>query len=91
MTICTRNREHLFCGIENGETELSEEGIIAGKCWMEISIHFPNVVLHEYVIMPNHIHGIIEIKNSMNVLDRNVRDNVDVRDNVGAKNFSPLP
>ncbi len=47
--------------------------------------------------MPNHIHGIIEIKKSMDVLDRDVRDNVDihnnvdVRDNVGAKNFSPLP
>ncbi len=35
--------------------------------------------------MPNHIHGIIEIKKSMDVLDR------DARDNVGAKNFSPQP
>lgn len=47
--------------------------------------------------MPNHIHGIIEIKKSMDVLDRDVRDivdihnNVDARDIVGAKNFSPLP
>ena len=96
VTICTRDREHLFCGIENGETMLSEEGIVADKCWMGIPTHSPDVVLHEYVIMPNHIHGIIEIKKSMDVLDRDVRDNVDIhnnvdaRDNVGAKNFSPL-
>ena len=83
VTICTKNREHIFCSIENGETMLSEEGIVADKCWMEIPTHFPDVVLHEYVIMPNHIHGIIEIKKSMDVLDW------DVRDIVGAKNFSP--
>lgn len=47
--------------------------------------------------MPNHIHGIIEIKKSMDVLDWDacddvdVHNNVDVRDIVGAKNFSPLP
>ncbi len=47
--------------------------------------------------MPNHIHGIIEIKKNMDVLDRDVRDivdihnNVDAYDNVGARNFSPLP
>ncbi len=97
VTICTKNREHIFCSIENGETKLSEEGIIADKCWMEIPTHFPDVVLHEYVIMPNHIHGIIEIKKSMDVLDRDARNNVDIHnnvdayDNVGAKNFSPLP
>ena len=85
VTICTKNREHIFCSIENGETMLSEEGIVADKCWMGIPTHSPDVVLHEYVIMPNHIHGIIEIKKSMDVLDW------DVRDNVGAKNFSPLP
>ena len=47
--------------------------------------------------MPNHIHGIIEIKKSMVVLDWDacdyvdIHNNVDARDNVGAKNFSPLP
>ena len=32
-------------------------------CWQEIPVHFPQIVLHEYVIMPNHVHGIIEINN----------------------------
>ena len=92
VTICTKNREHIFCSIENGETKLSEEGIIADKCWMEIPTHFPDVVLHEYVIMPNHIHGIIEIKKSMDVLDRDARNNVDIHNNVDASHPpSPQP
>lgn len=40
---------------------LSEIGKIANACWLEIPKHYPNIFLHEYVIMPNHIHGIIEI------------------------------
>ena len=40
---------------------LNSIGRIAERCWLEIPQHFKNVVLHEYVIMPNHIHGIIEL------------------------------
>jgi REP element-mobilizing transposase RayT len=32
---------------------------IVEKCLLEIPQHYPNVVLHEYIVMPNHIHGII--------------------------------
>ena len=38
---------------------LNEWGEIAKQCWLEIPMHFANMVLDEYVIMPNHIHGII--------------------------------
>ena len=41
--------------------QLSDVGCIVEKCWAEIPNHFPHVVLDEYVIMPNHIHGIIII------------------------------
>jgi REP element-mobilizing transposase RayT len=40
---------------------LNENGKIAQQCWMEIPEHFPDVTLHEFIIMPNHIHGIVEI------------------------------
>lgn len=40
---------------------LNETGLIADKCWAEIPDHFTNVLLGEFVIMPNHIHGIINI------------------------------
>ena len=41
---------------------LNETGKIADECWQEIPKHFPYVNLHAYIIMPNHVHGIIELK-----------------------------
>ncbi|MDR2139067.1 MAG: hypothetical protein LBP50_05930 [Tannerella sp.] len=40
---------------------LNNAGNIAQQCWLDIPQHFPHVELHEYVVMPNHIHGIVEI------------------------------
>lgn len=40
---------------------LNDAGKFANECWMEIPKHFPHVILHEFIIMPNHIHGIIEL------------------------------
>jgi putative transposase len=40
---------------------LNNAGKIADEGWLEIPIHFPNAVLHEHIVMPNHIHGIIEL------------------------------
>ncbi len=61
VTICTQNREHYFGEIENGRMQLSEIGEIAQKCWFEIPNHFPFVILDAFVVMPNHVHGIIVI------------------------------
>ena len=59
VTICTQNREHYFGGITDGKIALSEIGQIAQKYWMEIPTHFPFVQLDAFVVMPNHVHGII--------------------------------
>jgi REP element-mobilizing transposase RayT len=48
--------------VENGKMILSELGMIAEKFWREIPDHFPNIKLDEFIIMPDHIHGIIIIK-----------------------------
>lgn len=61
ITICCQDRAHLFGEIENGEMILNEYGKIANQCWLEIPNHFPNAILHEHIIMPNHIHGIVEL------------------------------
>ena len=61
VTIICHKREHLFGEIRDGEMILNEVGEIAQKCWMEIPEHFPDVILHDHVVMPNHIHGIIEL------------------------------
>jgi putative transposase len=41
--------------------QLSPLGKIENDCWLQIPAHFPNVTLHEHVVMPNHIHGIVQI------------------------------
>ena len=61
VTIVTKNHKHYFGKIDNAIMILNEFGKIAKKCWCEIPEHFPFVILDEYQIMPNHVHGIIEI------------------------------
>jgi len=61
VTICTEKHITYFGRIKNGEMIPIELGKIADKCWKEIPKHFPETELDEYVIMPNHIHGIIII------------------------------
>jgi putative transposase len=65
VTICTKNREHFFGLIKDSKMILSESGLSADKYWREIPDHFPFATLDEFIIMPNHIHGIIKIKNKI--------------------------
>jgi REP element-mobilizing transposase RayT len=92
ITICTHNRWNFFGKIDSGIMLLNDAGKIANACWQEIPHHFSNIILHDFVIMPNHIHGIIEIANdgSYNVGAKNFspKNPVDVA-HAGAKNFSP--
>ena len=59
VTVCTQNRIHYFGKIENGEMILTDIGKTAQKYWYEIPQHFSFVKLGAFVVMPNHIHGII--------------------------------
>lgn len=61
ITICVLNRHCLFGEIENDEMILNEYGKIAATEWINTESIRDNIRLHEYIIMPNHIHGIIEI------------------------------
>ena len=68
---------------------LNDTGMVAKQCWLDIPKHFPNAVVHEFIIMPNHIHGIIELLdvsndiitkeniNNKNTVDNDSRLNVD--------------
>jgi putative transposase len=62
VTICTRKKIPYFGKIDKDSVTLSEVGLIVEDLWHEIPIHYPNVYLDEFVIMPDHIHGIILIK-----------------------------
>jgi putative transposase len=60
VTVCTHNRECLFGEIVNGEMVLNDAGRMIEKWFYELPKKFDGIVLDEYIIMPNHIHYIIE-------------------------------
>lgn len=66
VTICTWHREHYFGEINNGAMCLSPIGTIANVLWHELKNHFNHIELDAFVVMPNHIHGIIAINNNVN-------------------------
>jgi len=61
VTICTHEREHFFGEVIDDEMILSETGIIASRCWTEIPQYFSFVIPDVFIVMPNHVHGIIII------------------------------
>ena len=63
ITICTHHFKHYFGEIEDHKMVLSPVGKCAQKCWEDIPNHFPHVEIPLYVVMPNHIHGILIINN----------------------------
>jgi REP element-mobilizing transposase RayT len=74
ITICVKNRECVFGNIDDGKMILSDAGKFADQFWREIPNHFPFAVLDEFVIMPNHVHGIIVIENGDNVKTVSCKD-----------------
>jgi REP element-mobilizing transposase RayT len=80
VTIVAQGRECLFGEIIDGEMHLSKYGEIIQKWWDEIPVHFPNVELGAFVIMPNHVHGIIFI------LDDRRGEVISPRDHANANN-----
>lgn len=93
VTICTQNREHYFGKIADGNINLTDTGKIANRFWFEIPNHFPFVQLGEFVVMPNHVHGIIIINKTDN--NDSVNCGIDgcacVDPTVETQNFASLP
>ena len=63
ITICSKNREEFFGKIVNGRMALNELGMIVENQWLWLAGQYDYVRLDEYVIMPNHVHGILVIDN----------------------------
>ena len=61
VTICARGQECFFGEVKNGKMILNEIGKIADRFWREIPKHFPFIKLDVHQIMPNHLHGNLEI------------------------------
>jgi REP element-mobilizing transposase RayT len=74
VTLCTHQRGLIFGAVVGGIMQLNQAGQWAERCWLSIPNHFPQVELDVFVVMPNHLHGVIVI----------------IDENGGAKDFSPL-
>ena len=85
VTICIHDhKQRLFGDVADGKMALNDAGECAQRCWSAIPAHFPDVKLDGFVVMPNHVHGIIVIRHK--VKSANAR----VPQNVGVQNFEPL-
>jgi REP element-mobilizing transposase RayT len=62
VTICTVNKHCLFGEIKNGTMQLNQYGEIVQQCWNDIPKHYFGINNEIFSVMPNHIHGIINIK-----------------------------
>ena len=62
VTICTKDRQHFFGKVANGQMILSEYGQIVATEWLNtVNVRPKDAILHEFVVMPNHFHAIVEI------------------------------
>jgi REP element-mobilizing transposase RayT len=61
ITICSHEKRCVFGRIVESQAVLSPAGLIIRECWVAIPLHFARTRLHAFVIMPNHLHGIVEI------------------------------
>jgi putative transposase len=66
VTICTQGRACLFGEVVDGEMRLNDAGRMVVAEWERLPALFPNVVLDAFVVMPNHIHGIVILTNPTN-------------------------
>ena len=62
ITICTENRSCLFGNVHNRQMVLNDMGGMIGKVWNELPEHYQHVELDAFIIMPNHVHGIIVLR-----------------------------
>jgi putative transposase len=61
VTICTKGRKIHFGRVIDGSMNLSDIGAYANACWQEIPTHHCKVEIDEFIVMPNHVHGIVVI------------------------------
>jgi REP element-mobilizing transposase RayT len=62
ITVVTEGRVPLLGQIHDGDMRLSQFGAIVEECWRDLLNHYPHVGLDEFVVMPNHFHGVVWLR-----------------------------
>ena len=65
VTIATHEKQSMFGEVEDGQMRLNEAGRMIERWQAELTNKFPSVETDEYVVMPNHFHGIVVIDRAM--------------------------
>jgi putative transposase len=74
VTICTENKRNLFGRVEAKKMVLNHAGYSTAECWKYLAEDFRNISLGDFIIMPDHMHGIIRInKKSIKTLHDMIR------------------
>jgi putative transposase len=64
VTVCTQEKLCLFGQIIDSTMRLNQYGKIAESVWQEMPLHYPDINNNIFIVMPNHIHGIIILQES---------------------------
>jgi putative transposase len=75
ITICCADKQPFFGKIKDGSVQFSEIGEVAKNFWVEIPNHFKHVELDAFIIMPDHLHGILILMNTIENRDRPFQKN----------------
>jgi putative transposase len=70
ITICTYDKQCILGDVVGEEMQLNQIGKTVAHCWEDIANHFENVELDEFIVMPNHLHGIIIITEGRDLIDQ---------------------
>ena len=70
VTIVAQNRACLFGEVVDGEMQLNEAGKMLQAEWEALPQRFPNIELDEFIVMPNHFHGVVVVVEKKNTEGR---------------------
>jgi REP element-mobilizing transposase RayT len=77
VTTCIKRRKCYFGKVEYGEMRLNEYGKIAYKQWKWLDGQYPYIKVHRFVVMPNHVHALIEINRGF--LEREAQSTIKIK------------
>lgn len=70
ITICTYNRECILGNVTDGEMILTQFGEIVLECWNSLTGRYTDIELDKFIVMPNHVHGIIKIIDNVGTIHK---------------------
>lgn len=91
VTVCTRTRECLFGEVRDGQMHLNDLGRIVADSWLWLADQYAHVDLDVYVVMPNHIHGIIILTDDAGKRGSPSTGGSRTAPTDGAANVAPVP